>query len=215
MNSAAAARAIRIGLTGGIGSGKSTVARCLVGCGAHLVDTDAIARSLTLPGGVAMPALRAAFGAAAVAPDGSLDRACMRQRAFADDTVRARLEAILHPLIGQEAMRQAAQAAGRPVVFDVPLLAESSHWRLRVNRVLVVDCDEAAQMQRVSQRPGWTEAAARAVMARQASRAARRSVADAVIHNDHISLEQLAAEVGALWALWNNPGGSAAPPPTA
>ena len=112
-------------------------------------------------------------------------------------------------------MRQAAQAAGRPVVFDVPLLAESSHWRMRVNRVLVIDCDEAAQVQRVSQRPGWTEAAARAVMARQASRAARRSVADAVIHNDHISLEQLAAEVGALWALWNNPGGAAAPPPTA
>ena len=197
--------ALRIGLTGGIGSGKSTVARCLVDCGAHLVDTDAIARALTLPGGLAMPALAAAFGPAAVAADGSLDRDHMRQLAFADEQARARLEAILHPLIGQEALRQAAQAAGRPVVFDVPLLAESTHWRQRVDRVLVVDCLEATQVQRVSQRPAWTEAAARAVMARQASRAERRAVADAVICNDQISLEQLAAEVRALWALWNNP----------
>jgi len=197
--------ALRVGLTGGIGSGKSTVAKCLVDCGAHLVDTDAIARALTLPGGLAMPALASAFGAAAVAADGSLDRDHMRRLAFADDAARARLEAILHPLIGQEALRQAAQADGRPVVFDVPLLAESARWRRRVDRVLVVDCLEATQVQRVSQRPGWSEAAARAVMARQASRADRRAVADAVIHNDHISLEQLAAEVRALWALWNNP----------
>ena len=197
--------ALRIGLTGGIGSGKSTVAQCLVGCGAHLVDTDAIARSLTLPGGLAMPALEAAFGAAAMAPDGSLNRAHMRQLAFADDAARARLEAILHPLIGQQAQAQAALAAHQPVVFDVPLLAESSHWRQRVDRVLVVDCLEATQVQRVSQRPGWTEAAARAVMARQASRARPRAVADAVIHNDQISLEQLAVHIRVLWALWNNP----------
>ena len=195
-----------IGLTGGIGSGKSTVAHCLVDCGAHLVDTDAIARALTLPGGLAMPALRDAFGLAAVAPDGSLDRAWMRQHAFADDLARVRLEAILHPLIGQEAQAQAARAAGRTVVFDVPLLAESAHWRQRVGRVLVVDCDEATQVQRVLQRPGWTDAAARAVVARQASRAARRAVADAVIHNDQISLDVLHAQVRSLWALWNNPG---------
>ena len=200
----------RIGLTGGIGSGKSTVAQMLVGCGAHLVDTDAIARTLTLAGGGAMPALAEAFGATAVAPDGSLDRAFMRELAFADDHARARLEAILHPLIGREAQAQAqaARAGGRTVVFDVPLLAESARWRQRLDRVLVVDCDEATQVQRVSQRPGWTEAAARAVMARQVPRAARRTVADAVIHNDRISLEQLAGEVKALWtlwALWNNP----------
>jgi dephospho-CoA kinase len=203
--SRAAARPVRIGLTGGIGSGKSTVAQLLVGCGAHLVDTDAIARSLTLHGGLAMPALEAAFGAAAIAADGSLDRDHMRQLAFADEQARARLESILHPLIGQEALRQSAQAAGRPVVFDVPLLAESAHWRQRVDRVLVVDCQEATQVQRVSQRPGWTEAAARAVMARQASRAHRRAVADAVICNDQISFEQLSVEVRTLWALWNNP----------
>ena len=212
---AAAARVLppglRIGLTGGIGSGKSTVAQMLVGCGAHLVDTDAIARTLTLAGGGAMPALADAFGATAVAPDGSLDRAFMRELAFADDHARARLEAILHPLIGREAQAQAqaARAGGRTVVFDVPLLAESARWRQRLDRVLVVDCDEATQVQRVSQRPGWTEAAARAVMARQVPRAARRTVADAVIHNDRISLEQLAGEVKALWTLWglwNNPG---------
>ena len=200
----------RIGLTGGIGSGKSTVAQMLVGCGAHLVDTDAIARTLTLAGGGAMPALAEAFGATAVAPDGSLDRAFMRELAFADDHARARLEAILHPLIGREAQAQAqpARAGGRTVVFDVPLLAESARWRQRLDRVLVVDCDEATQVQRVSQRPGWTPATARAVMARQATRTARRAVADAVIHNDRISLEQLAGEVNTLWtlwALWNNP----------
>ena len=194
----------RIGLTGGIGSGKSTVAQLLVGCGAHLVDTDAIARALTLSGGAAMPALAEAFGAAALAPDGSLARAHMRQLAFADDQARARLEAILHPLIGREAQAQAqaARAAGRTVVFDVPLLAESAHWRQRVDRVLVVDCDEATQVRRVAQRPGWTESSARDVMARQASRAARRAVADAVIHNDRIGLDQLAGEVEALWRLW-------------
>ena len=211
---AAAARVLppglRIGLTGGIGSGKSTVAQMLVGCGAHLVDTDAIARTLTLAGGGAMPALAETFGATAVAPDGSLDRAFMRELAFADDHARARLEAILHPLIGREAQAQAqaARAGGRTVVFDVPLLAESARWRQSLDRVLVVDCDEATQVQRVSQRPGWTPATARAVMARQATRTARRAVADAVIHNDRISLEQLAGEVNTLWtlwALWNNP----------
>ena len=200
------AGSLSIGLTGGIGSGKSTVAQCLVDCGAHLVDTDAIARALTQPGGQAMPALAAAFGSGAVAADGSLDRAHMRQRAFADAAVRVQLEAILHPLIGQQAQLRAAQAGGRVVVFDVPLLAESRHWRQRVNRVLVIDCDEATQMQRVAQRPGWTAAAAQAVMAQQATRDARRAVADAVIHNDQISLEQLAAQVRTLWALWNNPG---------
>lgn len=194
-----------IGLTGGIGSGKSTVAQCLVACGAHLVDTDAIARALTQPGGLAIPALSAAFGRAALAPDGSLDRLHMRQRVFADAAVRGQIEAILHPLIGQQAQHLAAQAGGRPVVFDVPLLAESPHWRQRVTRVLVVDCDETTQAERVSRRPGWTEAAARAVMAQQAPREARRAVADAIIHNDGISLEELGHEVRALWALWNNP----------
>lgn len=196
----------RIGLTGGIGSGKSTVAKCLLECGAHLVDTDAIARTLTQAGGLAMAAILEAFGSAALASDGSLNRAYMRQQAFADARARSQLEAILHPLIGRQAQHLATLANGSMVVFDVPLLAESQHWRQRVDRVLVVDCEEATQLQRVARRPGWTEAAARAVVAQQASRAARRAAADAVIHNDQISLDSLGSEVRTLWALWNNPG---------
>ena len=145
---------MRIGLTGGIGSGKSTVGAMLVQQhGATLVDTDAIARQLTLPGGAAMPAIEQAFGAVLISADGGLDRASMRALVFADRDARRRLEAILHPLIGAEAMRRSLQARGA-VVFDVPLLAESNHWRDRVDRVLVVDCQEATQLARVMQRPG-------------------------------------------------------------
>ena len=191
-----------IGLTGGIGSGKSTVATLLVGCGAHLVDTDAIARAMTRPGGGAMSALAAEFGALALTPEGALDRAQMRALAFTDPRAKARLEAILHPLIGQEARRQATLAGGRPVVFDVPLLTESSHWRKRVARVLVVDCSVQTQASRVLQRPGWTDAAVQAVIAQQATRPARRAIADAVIHNEGMTLTELAQQVHALWALW-------------
>jgi dephospho-CoA kinase len=193
---------IAIGLTGGIGSGKSTVAALLVERGATLVDTDAIARQLTQPGGAAMPSLREAFGEQALAADGSLDRTHMRQRAFTDPGVRQQLESILHPLIGTEARRQARAAGARPVVFDVPLLTESSHWRTRVARILVVDCSEDTQAVRVAARPGWDDDAARRVIAQQASRVARRAIADAVIHNDGISPAQLRAEVHALWSAW-------------
>ena len=197
-----AAAAPAIGLTGGIGSGKSTVAGLLVELGAHLVDTDAIARSLTAPGGAAMPAVAQAFGADFVAADGALDRTRMRALAFADLGAKARLEAILHPLIGAEAQRQAALAAGRPVVFDVPLLTPGSAWRARVARVLVVDCHEDTQAARVAARPGWDEAMARKVIAQQIPRAQRRALADAVIHNDGLTLDALRAEVQALWRLW-------------
>jgi dephospho-CoA kinase len=198
---------MRLGLTGGIGSGKSTVAQALVACGAHLVDTDAIARALCLPGGAAIAALAAAFGAHALTPEGALDRNHMRQLAFADPAAKSRLEAILHPMIGHEAQRQAALSAGRPVVFDVPLLTESAHWRARVDRVLVVDCEEATQVARVAQRPGWTTEAAHRVVALQATRQARRAIADAVICNEDITLAQLGAEVHALWALWMGTAG--------
>jgi dephospho-CoA kinase len=191
-----------IGLTGGIGSGKSTVAGLLVELGAHLVDTDAIARSLTAPGGGAMPAVRQAFGPEFVAADGALDRARMRERAFADAGAKAQLEALLHPLIGAEALRQAALAGGRPVVFDVPLLTPASAWRARVARILVVDCTEATQAHRVAQRQGWNDALARSVIAQQLPRAQRRALADAVIHNDGISLDALRAGVQSLWHLW-------------
>ena len=191
-----------IGLTGGIGSGKSTVAQGLQARGAVLVDTDAIAHQLTAPGGAAMPRLRQEFGDSIIAADGSLDRAAMRERVFADPGARRRLEAVLHPMIGQEAQRQAALAAGRVVVFDVPLLTESRTWRARVDRVLVVDCSEATQVERVMRRSGWREEAVRRVIAQQAPRAARRAIADAVIHNDGLSLVALQQEVNDLWQRW-------------
>jgi dephospho-CoA kinase len=194
--------ALRIGLTGGIGSGKSTVGAMLASLGAALVDTDLIARRLTAPGGAAIPAIAAEFGAAFIAADGSLDRPRMRIAAFEDAAMRSRLEAILHPLIGIEAAREAGLAAAAPaIVFDVPLLVESGHWRSRVDAVWVVDCDEALQVERVAARPGWSEDAARAVIAQQATRAQRRAAADAVIHNQGLSLAALAAEVRELWNL--------------
>ena len=191
-----------VGLTGGIGSGKSSVARVLVDCGAVLVDTDAIARLLTVPGGAAIEAIAQAFGAEMITPAGALDRDRMRERVFADPGAKRQLEGILHPMIGAEAHRQAAQAGDQPVVYDVPLLAESSRWRTLVDRILVVDCSEDTQCTRVMQRSGWTEAAVRAVIAQQAARNVRRALADAVIHNDGISPEALAEQVRGLWALW-------------
>jgi dephospho-CoA kinase len=199
-----------VGLTGGIGSGKSTVAAELAACGAAVVDTDALARELTAAGGAAMPALRAALGEDIAAADGALDRARMRERAFADPRVKAVLESVLHPRIAALALERAAAARARGaavVVFDVPLLVESAHWRARVQRVLVVDCSADVQVLRVARRPGWTEAAARAVIAQQASRPARRAVADAVIVNDGSDLAALQREVRALWSLWTLPAG--------
>lgn len=193
---------LRIGLTGGIGSGKSTVARLLAGLGATVVDTDLIARQLTRPGGPAIAAIAAEFGADLIDAQGGLDRARMREIVFADAARKHRLEAILHPLIGQETGRQAAAADGPAVVFDVPLLVESGRWRGRVDRVLVVDCPEPTQVARVVARSGWTPEAVRAVVAQQASRPLRRAAADAVIFNDGIDPEALAAQVGRLWAYW-------------
>jgi dephospho-CoA kinase len=194
----------RFGLTGGIGSGKSTVGTMLASMGATVVDTDLIARRLTMAGGAAIATIRDAFGAEFIAADGSLDRPRMRLAAFDDASVRGRLEAILHPLIGAEAERQAdATRADAPaLVFDVPLLIESGQrWRSRVDAVWVVDCDEALQVERVAARPGWSEDAARAVIGQQATRSERRAGADAVIHNQGISLVDLADEVHRLWSI--------------
>ena len=193
---------LRIGLTGGIGSGKSTVAALLVAHGANLIDTDVIAREIAQPGGIAIAAIREAFGPEALNEAGGLDRAAMRSRVFADPLVKRRLEAILHPLIGIETQRRADAAGAAVRVFDVPLLAESAHWRDRVDRVLVVDCSDATQLRRVLQRSGWSAEVVQAVIAQQAHRSQRRACADAVIHNDGISLDELAAEVSALWAAW-------------
>jgi dephospho-CoA kinase len=198
-------RPLHIGLTGGIGSGKSTVARWLVAQGAALVDTDAIARALTAPYGAALPDIAATFGAEMVGPDGALDRDRMRALVFGNATARRRLEAILHPLIGDQAQAEAAQAGqagAQAVVFDVPLLAESTHWRSRVDRVLVVDCEETTQVSRVIARSGWTEDTVRRVIAQQASRALRRSIADAVIYNDALPRQALQLQVFSLWRHW-------------
>ncbi len=199
-----------IGLTGGIGSGKSTVAALLVAHGATLVDTDAIAHAMTAPGGPAMAALRQRFGDDVAGADGALDRASMRRRVFADPDAKRALEAILHPMIGAEAQRQAAAAAAETtgagvVVFDVPLLTESSHWRARCQRILVVDCSAAVQVQRVIARSGWSADQVQRVIDQQASRERRRAIADAVIFNDTLSRETLAGEVATLWSAWGLP----------
>ncbi len=195
----------RLGLTGGIGSGKSTVASMLVECGATLVDTDAIARALTLPSGAAIEPIRAAFGDAVIASDGSLDRAKMRSIVFEDPARKAALEAILHPMIGAECDRQAVRAAGSLVVFDVPLLVESGRWRQKVDRVLVVDATAEVQVARVMARSNWTEQMTLAVLALQASRRTRVKAADAVIFNVGKSLGQLAEEVRVLMDRWPRP----------
>lgn len=195
---------LRIGLTGGIGSGKSSVARRLAARGALVVDTDALAHALTAPGGAAIPAVAAAFGADMIAADGAMDRARMRALVFADPAQRQRLEAILHPMIGEATRAQASRAgAGQPVVFDVPLLTESGTWRARVDRVLVVDCPAATQVARVVARSGWTPDAVERTIAQQATRQQRRAIADAVIVNDTLTLAQLDGEVDALWIAWN------------
>jgi dephospho-CoA kinase len=201
-----------LGLTGGIGSGKSTVARLLVQAGAWLVDTDAIAHQLTQAGGRGIAPIRAQFGAQALDATGALDRERMRQLVFADAPAKQRLEAILHPLIGQVASEQAALAAGRTVVFDVPLLGAASRWRTNVERVLVVDCSAATQAERVAQRPGWTPEAALRVINQQMPRQARRALADAVIFNDSTSMAALANEVAALLVQWPLASPAAASP---
>lgn len=193
---------MRIGLTGGIGSGKSTVASILREAGAAIVDTDAISRALTQGGGAAMPAVRAAFGADFVTADGALDRDRMRALAFSDAGAKRRLEALLHPLITAQALAEADAARQPLVVFDVPLLVESGRWRPRVARVLVVDCTVETQVRRVLQRPGWTPERVEGVLAAQTSREARRAVADAVLMNDGIPLTALRNEVLSLAGRW-------------
>lgn len=193
---------MRVGLTGGIGSGKSTVAGFLREAGAAIVDTDAISRALTLAGGAAMPAIAQEFGADFVTTDGALDRERMRALAFFDAAAKRRLEAILHPLITAEALAQADAATAPLIVFDVPLLVESGRWRSRVARVLVVDCSAATQIERVLQRPGWTREGVEGVLAAQATREGRRAAADAVLLNDGIPLDTLRNEVRSLAARW-------------
>ena len=192
-----------IGLTGGIGSGKSAVAAHWVALGAHLIDTDALAHTLTRPGGAAIAALREAFGPEVLDAAGALDRERMRRLAFTDVSAKRRLEGVLHPLIGAEALRLAAESSSPAIVFDVPLLNETSVWRTRCDRIAVIDCSEATQIERVVHRSGWDADQVRRVIAQQTPRAIRRAIADAVIDNDGArTLQQLRIAAHALWALW-------------
>ena len=172
-----------VGLTGGIGCGKTTVADMFAELGAALVDTDLIAHAMTAPHGPAMPAIIAEFGPAFAGPDGALDRAAMRALVFADPAARARLEAILHPRIRDAALAAAAAATGPYVIYVVPLLIESGTWRARVARVLAIDCPEEVQVARVMARNNMTEEQVRAIMATQVTRAERLAAADDVISN--------------------------------
>lgn len=191
-------RPLVIGLTGGIGSGKSVVAELFRERGAAIVDTDVIARELTAAGGAAMPTIRAVFGEGIVDREGALDRAAMRARAFADASQRERLEAILHPMIRARSAAEVAAAAQAPyVVLVVPLLVESGTYRERVDRVLVVDCSERKQVERVMARSGLSHEQVRAIMATQVSRAQRLAAADDVIDNEG-ELGALKSQVDAL-----------------
>lgn len=190
-----------VGLTGGIGSGKSTVAELFAARGATIVDTDQIAHSLTAPGGAAMADIVAQFGPAYADAAGALDRARMRELVFADAGAKARLEAILHPRIRAATEAAAAAASGSYVMLAIPLLVESGMWRARVSRVLAVDCPETVQLARVMARNHLPEAQVRAIMAAQATRQQRLDAADDVIVND-AGLDALTPQIDRLHRLY-------------
>jgi dephospho-CoA kinase len=194
----------RIGLTGGIGSGKSTVAGMLAARGAAVIDADAISRSVTAPGGRAIAAIAKTFGPQMVGPDGAMDRQAMRDRIFQDAQAKRQLEAIIHPLVSQITAEQAQHALDtghRCLVFDVPLLVESGErWRRQVDRVLVVDCSTDTQRQRVMARNGLPVQDIDRIITQQASRAQRLACADVVIANESLNLLELEAQVSQVAA---------------
>jgi dephospho-CoA kinase len=194
-----------VGLTGGIGCGKSTVAELFAARGASIVDTDQIAHSLTAANGAAMPALVAQFGPDYADARGALDRSKMRNLVFSDAAAKAKLEAILHPRIREATLAAAAAATGSYVIFAVPLLVESGGWVERVNRVLVIDCLESLQVSRVMARNGLSEEQVKAIMATQATRAMRLAAADDVIDNngDLAALEPQIAQLHDLYLAFS------------
>ncbi|MEG0003321.1 MAG: dephospho-CoA kinase [Comamonas sp.] len=198
-------RTPRLGVTGGIGSGKSTFAALLAARGAIHIDADQIARGVTAAGGLAMAPIAAAFGAELIAEDGGLHRERMRALAFADASARQRLEAIVHPLVGQATAQrivQAEQAGAALIVLDIPLLVESGRWSRALDQVLVVDCSEETQIRRVIERNQLTRAAIERILAAQATRKARRAAADMIIYNDTQDLERLRAQAVRIAALF-------------
>jgi dephospho-CoA kinase len=190
-----------VGLTGGIGSGKSVVARLFAERGVAIVDTDQIARGLTIPGGAAMPDIIAEFGPDMADAQGAMDRAKMRELVFREPDAKRRLEAILHPRIRDAVAAAAAIATGPYTIFDVPLLVESGTWKDRVDRVLVVDCAEAVQVARVMARNGLPEDQVRAIMAAQVPRAIRLAAADDIVNNGG-PLEDLPPQIERLHQLY-------------
>jgi len=186
-----------VGLTGGIGSGKSAVAECFAAHGVPVIDTDVIARELTAPGGAALDAIRAVFGETVIQPGGTLDRAALRRCVFADSTARRQLEAILHPRIRQRVRRTLATLTAPYALIVIPLLVETGGYRDVLDRVLVVDCPEDVRIARVMARSGLTHDEVKAILAAQAGRAERLAAADDIIVNT-ATLAALRAEVAAL-----------------
>jgi dephospho-CoA kinase len=189
-------RPLRIGLTGGIASGKSTVADMFADLGIAVIDTDIIAREVVQPGQPALIEIRSIFGDSVFNADGTLDRSALRQRIFASDDARKQLEAILHPLIRAETIQRTNAANGSYIVIVVPLLADSP-LREHIDRILVVDCDEATQIERLLERDAESEDQARRILAAQASREQRLKIADDVIHNNS-TVEAISTQVSAI-----------------
>lgn len=190
--------ALKIGLTGGIGSGKSTVANLLAQFGAGIIDADVISRAVTSNEGSAIEQIRAEFGDAFIGPDGALNREAMRQHVYNNPKAKRALEAIIHPLVGIAILEQAqmlTQAGNRCLIFDIPLLVESGRWRQSLDRVLVVDCSPETQLQRVCARSALPASEVQKIMQAQASRMHRLAAADCVLSNDGISMQELAAQV--------------------
>ena len=189
---------LTVGLTGGIGSGKTTVAHMLAGCGATIIDADAISRSLTEAGGAALMPIKQVFGEEVIGADGALNRGAMREIVFAQPASRAKLEAIIHPLVQ---MRMSAAIQNAPtdvVVLDIPLLVESPRWRKQIDLVVVVDCNVETQVSRVMQRNGWAASTIEAIIQSQATRGDRLKAADVVIFNEKSNLSILKNQVNSL-----------------
>ena len=198
----------KLGLTGGIGSGKTQVANWLGAWGADVIDTDLIAHSLTAAGGRALEPIARAFGNEVIDAAGALDRVRMRELVFTDRARRVELESILHPLIAEEVFNQAQQVRGRYAVFVVPLLVESGRWLERIDRLCVVDCEESTQIERVQARNGMALETVRKILDAQATRAQRLAHADDVIDNSKgITMQALENQVLVLHKAWCNLAG--------
>jgi len=193
--------AFRLGLTGGMGSGKSTVAALLAETGAIVIDADAISRACTAAGGAAIALIQAHFGVVMITNAGALDREQMRKLVFSDATARSRLEGIIHPIVTREIAQQTSNLernGARCIVFDIPLLTESGHWRAKLHRILVIDCTTETQLDRISQRNGIRPAEAQNILASQASRQQRANVADMVLFNDNIGIGELTHQLNQI-----------------